>query len=263
MRGFLLFAITFIFLLVPLAYSEDDESLIINIQIIPEGVETDKSAYVVGDFFHYNISLFNEGGTIINDSFSVVLYNPLNETPDIKMRIYDKVIHPNEEVILFPYQEEGNWDVFPFNLEGTYKMVVSSTKNIKFVRCKFTLPNKKCNGGIWYYKKFNHYFDAMPKWQYDLWKKTEEVNDKLISANKKFAEANEKLIGLTDDMNRATETIKTATIIMLIVVITTLYIASTTEEDKKGKLFKFIRSLSKLAIICLIIYFVLKVLSFL
>lgn len=253
MRKVLLFGFIIVFLLVPSVYSETNESLIINVQIIPEGIGTDKSAYVVGDFFHYNISLFNEGETIINDSFSVVIYNPLNETQNI-IRTYSKVIHPNEEGILFPYQEGGNWDILPFNLEGTYKMAISSTKNIKFIRCKFTLPNKRCSGEVWYYKKFHHYFSAMPKWQYNLWKKTEEANDKIISAN-------EKLIGLTNDMNYATKTIKTATIIMLIVAIITLYVASTTEEDKKGKLFKFIRLFSRLAVICLIIYSAFKVLS--
>ena len=248
--------ITLIF--INFVFAEEDK-IIISINVIPEGL-VDREAYVIGDFFHYNITIFNDGNREINEQFLVNITNPLEQTIS-SVRIYNLSIKPSEEKYIVPFQEDGkNWDVFTFDIVGTYKLTISPLeKNVKFFRCKLTFENKTCNGAVWSYNRFIYYFDAMPKWQYGLWKKGEEANNKIISANEKFEETNKKLISLTDDLvkltkelNDATKTIKNATITMLIVALVTLLVA-VYGERLQNWLRTFINGVLVLAVIIIFI----------
>ena len=79
---------------------------------------------------------------------------------------------------------------------------------------------------------FKYYFDVMPRWQYDLWQDTKEINKEMLNVTKEMNDATKKSLKLTEEldkvtkeMNDATKSIEYATYAMLLVAFVTLFVA--------------------------------------
>jgi hypothetical protein len=201
----------FLFLFVPFSFAQE-QKVDVNLEISPQEI---RDAYVVGDCFYYKINFTNTGIEIINDTFTISVFNPSRSLIDIP-RTYNISIEPNSSRwIIAKGDGENETAIFPFDTRGDYKIEIKSTKPIDFYRWFIVEEDKKY---IRQNKKFNYFFDAMPRWQYNLWKDTEEANQKII-------EANQKLLDLTIDLNKATKSMERATWIMVIVAFFTLCVA--------------------------------------
>jgi len=269
-------ALFFLFItlsLLPLTYAEKE--LIINIQIIPQGViSTDYN--VVGDIFSYNISLLNNNSESLEDNLTLEIIAPNNRSIAFSTQQYifsqegmqiiniPLIYYINltkygvEEIIPYINQSLNSIRIWPFDVSGEYQIrICSSDPQMKFKKL-YSLANDNSIYQKYYYSShcFDHYFSAMPEWQYKLF--TEEK-----AAAEKVQEANQKLLDLNLQLEDATQIIKNATIVMLIVAIITLYVATTEEKDKRGKLYRFIKWVSRISVILLVLYIIYLILIFL
>jgi hypothetical protein len=209
-------SILLFFIFFSVSINAEELKLNINLDIITYEFP---DAKVVGDSFYYKINLTNTGNASVVDNFTVSIFNPqlkLIEQP----QIYEKTINPNESVEIKAFGGRANETaVLPFDTYGDYKLVITSTKNIDFYRIiEYTKNGYIYRNYLRYPIEFSFSFDVMPKWQYDLWKETKNVNEKVL-------EANQKLINLTIDLENATEQIKNATYVMLFVAVMAFGIA--------------------------------------
>jgi len=224
-------------------------SLDIEVKIIPYEF-TD--AYVVGDSFYYQLDINNGGNVTINDTFRIYVLTPNGRIIE-NVQEYNVSLNPNAALkITAKGGKENENAAFPFETAGDYHLILNSTQPIDFYRRFLTK-----DGHLLYVRQpssFEYFFDVMPHWQYTLWKQTSEANTKMI-------EANDKLLSLTADTKKATDTIKVATIVMLIVALiqlsTTLFV-----EGRKGRIFDVIKGFLKLIAWCVIIllFFVILIL---
>jgi len=170
-------------------------------------------AYVVGDFFYYEINFTNTGTEIIDDTFTISVFDPSGNIMDIPMN-YEILIEPNGSYeITAKGGKENETAIFPFDTAGDYKIEINSTKSIDFYRWIFYNTTY-----IRQNKNFKYFFDVMPQWQYMLWKNTELANQKTI-------EANQRLINLSSDLNTATWIIVTASVLMVVIAYKTYKIS--------------------------------------
>lgn len=184
-------------------------------------------AYVVGDHFYFEIFLENPTLERITSDINIKVYNSNNDI--IGDRNYKDVsIEPNKYERLFAAGGyENSTAIYPFKIAGDYKIVLESNKSIDFFKL-FEVKGKGENISEeeWMYvrtdQKFEYYFDVMPKWQYNLWKEEEKINNQSMDLNNKMLQKNIDMDNATQEMNSATNKIKWATYAMFIVSIITL-----------------------------------------
>ena len=209
----------FLFLFVPFSFAQE-QKVDVNLEISPHEIQ---DAYVVGDRFYYEINFTNTGIEIINDTFTISVFNPSRSLIDFP-KTHEILIEPNSSMLISAKgARENETAIFPFDTSGDYKIEIKSTKPIDFYRWFIVEEDKRY---IRQNKKFNYFFDVMPRWQYNLWKDTEEANQKII-------EANQKLLDLTIDLKEATNSMETATWIMVLVAFFTSLIAYKTYKISK------------------------------
>lgn len=162
-------------------------------------------AHVVGEFFYYTINITNRGTGIINDTFTISVFNPSGNLLD--SRNYTVLIEPNgSHNITAKGGKENETAIFPFDTAGDYKIEINSTKPIDFYQ--WVSDHTRY---IRQPKNFKYFFDVMPRWQYDL-----SISSEL---------ANQKIITLTTELNTATQSMLSATEKMVIIAICTSIIA--------------------------------------
>jgi len=186
----------FIVLLFPFANAGKDLILDVNINRMNQN----PSQNIVGNIFSYNITLFNPTGEKIDDFLTISVFGPrekiLSESPEEYN--LSKLSDGKVEIIIPYINKSLNNDtkIFPFFKEGTYKIQICAQKpGIRFVK------QYEIEGGgsahFYYSLCFDHYFSAMPKWQYELWKSQEEANQKIINISTETIEFNNKLTDYT------------------------------------------------------------------
>lgn len=210
----------FIFIILLLPNSALAENPILEINVSIKTYEY-ADAFVVGDFFYYEIILNNPTDKKISDEFSISIYNPhdvLATRDEVEISIEPGEFH--KIVAISGHNNETNETAaFPFEIAGDYKIVFESNQSIDFRRLfRVRGDDKIIHRYVRLSNKFEYYFDVMPKWQYNFWKEEEKISKQSIDLNKKMLEA-------TKDMNTATNTIKWATYIMVFVSIMTLIAA--------------------------------------
>jgi hypothetical protein len=214
MRKILIPGILLMLLILPLALAEKKVDVEVNILTYEI-----KDYFVVGDSFYYNITLTNSGDEIINNTFEVSIYdsskNQLNNPTK-----YDINLNLNESTdLLAKGGKENETAIFPFETSGNYRLDISATTPLDFYRwIEIKEDSYLIRRYIRQNKDFVYIFDVMPRWQYNLYKSSEEANQKIIQTN-------DKILTLTDDMNKATQSVKTATWFMLAIAIFTAFIA--------------------------------------
>ncbi len=244
-----------IMLIIPIASAYRDIG--INIKIQPRGVIS-KDYFVVGDIFIYNITLTNRFNETINDTFTIRIVFPDNQTISNPALFYYRSIKPNETKSIVPYIKgtNNNTHIWPFMTSGDYKLeICSQNKDIRFIK-NYEVPLNSYSheaSNYYFYNCFPYYFSAMPKWKYQIFMKGKVAAE---ASN----EASDKLVGLTKDLDNATWALIVATIIMLFVTIITLYVAIAEEKDKKEGIYKIIKWISKR--ITLMIFFALVIYLF-
>ncbi|MCF7910544.1 hypothetical protein K9L16_02625 [Candidatus Pacearchaeota archaeon] len=258
-----LFFIIIIFLALPLVSSA---TYIINISIQTSNLIS-QDYLVVGDLFYYNISIINNDSDTINDTFKIEIITPDNQSiafgnvqyifsnSEVTRKVlplYERVNLTINKTILVPYiNKSKNNDVknWPFDIAGDYTLkICSSNRSSEFIHFY--------KEGRYHYGDhcINHYFSAMPEWQYQLF--TEQKK-----AAEKTQEANDKMIDLTLNVNDATQTLKGATIAMLVVALITLYVSTREEKDKKKKLYCFVKLISEIGMVILIVWLIYLILK--
>ncbi|MHA1829292.1 MAG: hypothetical protein ACTSX6_11685 [Candidatus Heimdallarchaeaceae archaeon] len=202
-----------------------EQKLDVHLKIITYEIQ---DAYVVGDSFYYIINFTNTGNETINDTFTISIFNPSRNLIDSPRKYKIFVKQNKSELIIAKGGKENETAAFPFDTSGDYKLELNATKLIDFYRwIQIREGNFLYKRYIRQNKNFNYFFDVMPHWQYNLWKSSEEANQKVI-------EANQKLLNLTVDLNNATQSMKTASWIMVIVAGITLFIAYKTYKSPRG-----------------------------
>ena len=182
-------------------------------------------AFVVGDFFYYRINLTNPMSEKISDNFSVSVFNPADALIEPMKNYNDISIESGQSIeIIAKGGYENETATFPFDVAGDYKIMLESTKPIDFYRW---VEVGSQNGYKEYRfvrinKKYVYYFDVMPKWQYNLWKEEEKINEQSLDLSQKMFEITNDMGEATQEMKNATQYILGATLIMLIVAIFTL-----------------------------------------
>jgi hypothetical protein len=148
----------------PLAVSQfTGNGVVVDIEIITGSGSSD---CYVGDSFTYNITLTNIGNQTISSNFTVSVYNPSRDLLGSReFREFSGIVLSSGQVTqLFPSKEQpiikGNkeYDVFFFDTLGSYKLQISSSQNLLFLR-----PTEM--GGYTYQAPLVFYFDAMPRWE--------------------------------------------------------------------------------------------------
>ncbi|ODS39841.1 hypothetical protein BEH94_02900 [Candidatus Altiarchaeales archaeon WOR_SM1_SCG] len=224
-----LFLITMFLLLFANICFAQEQKVDVDITIVSHEI---KDAYVVGDSFWYKVEFTNIGIGIINDNFNISVFNPSGNLID--SRNYDILLEPNEsKTINSTGGKKGEVAAFPFDTNGDYKMEIKSKKLIDFYRW-FDVKTGKST-----YRSYNrqpmtfkYYFDVMPRWQYDLWKDTKEINKEMLDATEEMNDATKKSLKLTEELdkvtkevNDATKNIEYATYAMLVVAFVTLFVS--------------------------------------
>lgn len=199
----------FILLLLPNPTLAENPELNLNISIKTYEYA---DANVVGDHFYFEIFLTNPTSEIISDDFSISVYNPHDDA--IGTRNFENIsIEPKQSYKLIAGGEyENETAILPFEIAGDYKIVFESNKSIDFYNFfKMEESEKSIQYNfVRQNTKYEHYFDVMPKWQYNLWKEEEKINIDMYEA--------------TQEMNAATNIMIWATLAMLIVSLINLYI---------------------------------------
>ena len=86
-------------------------------------------AHVVGDFFYYKINITNIGTEIINDTFTISVFNPSGNLLD--SRNYTVLIEPNgSREITAEGGKKNETAIFPFDTAKNYKIEINSKKPI-------------------------------------------------------------------------------------------------------------------------------------
>lgn len=96
----------------------------------------DDSEYVIEDYQTYNVSIRNIGNNTINTTFTVKVYDPTPNQIGVT-RTFAIMLIPNETKSFIPNQtgKDGIIDIYPFDMVGSYKIVVDSEEsNILFYR---------------------------------------------------------------------------------------------------------------------------------
>ena len=120
----------FLFLFIPFSFAQE-QKVDVNLEISPQEI---LDAYVVGDRFFYKINFTNTGIEIINDTFTISVFNPSRSLIDIP-RTYEILIEPNSSrLIIAKGDGENETAIFPFDTRGDYKIEIKSTKPIDFYR---------------------------------------------------------------------------------------------------------------------------------
>lgn len=167
----------FIFIVLFLPNSALAENPILNIDVSIKTYEY-ADAFVVGDFFYYEIILSNPTAERISDKISIRIYNPhdvLATKNEMEISIESDEFY--KIIAVSGYNNETNETAaFPFQIAGDYKIVFESNKSIDFRRLFQVKGDDKIiqDRYIRLNNKFEYYFDVMPKWQYNLWKEEEE-----------------------------------------------------------------------------------------
>ena len=163
----------FLFLFIPFSFAQE-QKVDVNLEISPQEIQ---DAYVVGDYFYYEINFTNTGIEIINDTFTISVFNPSRSLIDFP-KTHVILIEPNSSMLISAKgARENESAIFPFDTSGDYKIEIKSTKPIDFYRWFIVEEDKRY---IRQNKKFEYFFDVMPRWRYNLWKDTEEANQKLV-----------------------------------------------------------------------------------
>ena len=220
-------------ILVSCAFAQN-KGLDINIQIIGHEI---KDAYVVGDNFNYIINLTNKGNESVNDSFIVTVFNPPREIVSGPKEYY-REIEPNTAVSI-KYELRNGTEVIaiPFDIHGDYKIWINSTQQIDFYRRYAYEEGGRIHQGYnRQTKSYEYCFDVMPRWEYALWKKKEEVNNKIIKSNEELRKINEDMRDINRDLANDTITMKNATIIILFVSLINLLVVIYGGEWLRGTL---------------------------
>lgn len=219
----------FIVLLLPNSTLAENPKLNISVNI---STYEYADAFVVGDHFYYKINLTNPTTERISDDFSISVYNPHGALIETMKNHKEISIEPGESVeIISKGRYENETAIFPFEIAGDYKIVLESNKSIDFyrwVRVSSITGDKKIiqDNFVRRNKKFEYYFDVMPKWQYNLWKEEEKINKQSIDLNNKILQINIDMDKATQDMNTATKNIELATFVMLAVSLIMLFVAT-------------------------------------
>ncbi len=213
------------------------KNIFIDINIQPQGVISTEYN-TVGDIFNYNISLKNNSTELINQSFQIALTFPENQTLENTILWYNLTLEQGETKSIIPYinlSKNNDTYIWPFETEGNYKIEICSDSITRFLK-NYNLDlnvHRKATSYYYYMKCFPHYFSAMPEWQYKLFQEES-------AAAKKVQEANQKLLNLNIELGGATQSMKTATWIMVggailtsIVAILTSIIAYRSYKNKR------------------------------
>ena len=177
--------------------------VILQIQLIT-GNET--SEYVIGDYQTYRILIRNIGNNSINTTFIVKVYNPEGNQVGT-VRKFQTILLPNESKIFIPNQtvKGDKVDIYPFDIVGTYKIVVSSTSPITFYRF---FPHKTKTHFFYcrytYQPTFTYHYDVISKaekqWRDTLrnWQsETQKLNEKMLEINQTMLKISQTVYFLT------------------------------------------------------------------
>jgi hypothetical protein len=126
-----------------------------------------------GGWFSYNITITNEGGSDLNATYTVTVYNP-DDSINGRPRAFTLNLKPNESSFLYPNQTFNLPTNIPINTSnsvdahfadtaGAYKVNVTANTPVTYLRLS--------NDNSTYNSMFNYYqicFDAMPSYQEKL-----------------------------------------------------------------------------------------------
>jgi hypothetical protein len=219
-----------VLLLTPLVLA-DDFPVDVNANISTKEI---KDAYVVGDFFYYDITLSYRGEKPVNNTFTVNILKPNNAI--VSTINYPFELQPNTSVEIITKGatkgNETNW-YYPFDIEGDYEIEIVSAIPVDFYRW-FPISNDANTKSAIRQTKFTQFFDVMPRWQYTLWKRTEKTNE---DAQK----ANDEMLKLNKDANKTN-------LIMLVITFFALFISGADlirqirKDNEKTKLGCFLQA---------------------
>jgi hypothetical protein len=178
--------------------------LLIEPNIYPLG-PTSMDYNVVGDIFSYNITLFNNNSELFEDNITLELMIPNNVS---YYTIFPVNISSQDSYSLIKYinKSEDKWAIYEFSISGDYKIkICSSQDEVRFKR-EYVIQKER-HKQIRYYdqpKCFTFYFDAMPKWQYDLFITEHSAATETLEATEKLAEYSGDLVNSSDKIEYAT-----------------------------------------------------------
>lgn len=185
---------------------------------------------IVGDYFWYNISLSKIGNRNLDfDDISVNIINP--DKDYLGNRTYVNIsLNQN---FLYPNISSNNHEVFSSDLQGTYKIILSTSKPSKL----FRFYPSSCFY-VEYSNSITYSFDAEPNWQYQnqqnlsatinsLLKTEESLIDQQTSFQSSQSNFTNKLIILTEEVGNLT-------VVIIILSFFTL-IGTTLEIIRKNK----------------------------
>lgn len=189
----------------------------VNISIQSEGVIT-TNYNVVGDFFHYNISILENNSKPINDNFEITILSPDNKSLALgkieylysdnnietkEYPIYEKVNSTESHINLVHYLNESDKNkisIWPFEKAGDYTLrLCSSNFSSEFIHFYGS------EGRYYFYPHcINYYFSVMPQWQNQRYgqedlinKQNQDKNDNLLNLTKILVNLTNWIIGLT------------------------------------------------------------------
>jgi hypothetical protein len=187
--------------------------------------------FVVGDYFYYNITLYNLGNSTIDDKITISVFDPKDTLLD--ERTYNMSLNPFNSTFLFPFTTLGTHRIYNLDLLGVYKLNVMSEKTLFF---RFYLP--QCNY-VYSSPSINYTFDTTPTWQY----LAQKSFDALISEQ-------EKALTVTTSQSQVIINL-TYALVLLSIVLAVVGIAQT--EDIVAKIILAILMLIVLLYVLLII----------
>ncbi len=183
---------------------------------------TSEKEFFVGGWFYYNITLTNLGDTPINNTITVIVFNPDRETIG-ENKTYNIFLEPRASNYYFPKYERGlrpDWKSrYDFDVVGSYKIQITSSSPLEFLDC--SQESVKQDSDI-----YKRYFEATPKWEGE-WR--DKIEQWISVSNMQQA----GMLTLTDAMYKITYVIAVLTILLIILTWADLLTSKRLGRDSK------------------------------
>jgi hypothetical protein len=169
---------------------------------------------IVGDYFWYNISVIKVGNPLLNyTDLTVSVFDPNDNL--LSSRAYSVILSPNQSDYMYPNYILNIHDIFSLDLQGTYKIVLSTLKPSLIFR--FYYPSCRY---VYYSNSFNYSFDVEPSWQYQNQQNLYQTEQNLYQTQQSLLE--EQIKSQTSNENLSSKTINLTVEIEDLTVIMTI-----------------------------------------
>ena len=208
--------------------------------------------YFVGDAFHYDIILTNEGTDSVNTNFTVNVYDP-NHNLVYPHNYLNRTINPKQTITLYPYWDDHENEPMSIlmSTEGPYTVQITSSIPLTFFKCSntsdiqsSTIPN--CTNFNSIEGSYLHYFGVMPEWEKDwinnstqLMQTQNELSTKTVNLTEKIANLTEQTKKSNDDVENLTKLVAVFAFFSLIFQVISLFLQwrqpKISEEQNKAE----------------------------